>query len=231
LASFEQREIVRKRRAIIYDDDFDVANMLKEHFTLRGYEALTYQEPVNCPAYEEYAACKELYPCADIILVDFNMPKMNGIEMLRAQSLHGCKVPAKSRALMSGGLDEAAQEGVEELGCMYFQKPFSFDEVAKWLDAREKLMDLSRRLGMRRKGKRVESNKEIECLVSGTGEPVKGIVMNAGPSGLCLKLACNVREGQTIALLFGHSSVSRTASVRWVRSVEYGTCIAGVQYM
>ncbi len=114
---------------------------------------------------------------------------------------------------------------------MYFQKPFSFDEIATWLEAREKLMDLSRHLGMRRKGKRVESSKEIECLLSGTGEPVKGIVVNAGPSGLCLKLTCNVHEGQTIALRFGPSPALRTASVRWVRAAENGTCITGVQYV
>ena len=222
---------MRKRRVIIYDDNLDVANMLKEHFTLRGYEALTYQEPVSCPAYEEYAACKELHPCADIILVDFNMPKMNGIDMLRAQSLHGCKVPAKSRALMSGGLDDEAQEGVKELGCIYFQKPFSFDEIAKWLAEREKLMDLSRPLGMRRKGKRVEGCKEIECLVPGADEPVKGLVVNAGPSGLCLKLTYSVHEGQTIALRSGPSPVLRTALVRWVRPAGNGTCITGVQYV
>ena len=57
---------------------------------------------------------------------------------------------------MPGGLDDAAQSGVKELGRMYFQKPFSFEEIAKWLDARETLMDLSQPLGVRQKRKNAE---------------------------------------------------------------------------
>jgi DNA-binding response OmpR family regulator len=122
---------VRKRRVIVYEDDPDVANILKERFMLRGYEVLTHQEPVNCPAYDDIAVCKELYPCADIILVDLSLPRMNGIDMLRVQSLNGCRVPAGSKALMSGDLDEREQRDIEELGCAYFQKPFSFGEIQR----------------------------------------------------------------------------------------------------
>lgn len=55
---------MRKRRAIIYDDNLDVSNVLREHFTLRGYDVLTYHETGTCPAYEDRAACKEPYPFA-----------------------------------------------------------------------------------------------------------------------------------------------------------------------
>ena len=220
---------MRKRRAIIYDDDPGVANMLKEHFKLRGYEVQTRQKPATCPAYDDNAACKERYPCADIILVDFNMPDMNGIDMLRAQSRNGCRVPAGSRALMSGALGEGGQEGIKELGCMYFQKPFSFDEIAAWLYKREKLMDLSQPLGMRRKEKRPESNEAIECLVAGNNEFVEGLVLNRSPSGLCLKIKWRVRKGQTIAVCSGLSP-SRTASVRWVNAAGDGSYMTGLKY-
>lgn len=220
---------MRKRRAIIYDDNPDVADMLKEHFMLRGYEALTFQKPVYCPAYEDHAACNELYPCADIILTDLDMPRMSGIDMLRVQSLNGCRVPAGSRALMSGALDERGLKGLRELGCMYFQKPFSFDEIAAWLDGREKQMDLSQRLGIRRKEKRAEANEAIECLVAGS-ERVEGIVLNRSPRGLCLKIKCCVREGQTIAVRSGPSPSPRAASVLWVRAAGDGSYVTGLKY-
>ena len=221
---------MRKRRAIIYDDDPDVADVLKEHFLLRGYEVWTFQKPVNCPAYDESTACKERHPCADIILAELNMSGRSGIEMLRLQSKNGCRVPARSRALMSGELDDRGQKDVRSLGCRYFQKPFSFTEIARWLDEREKQMDLSQPLGMKRKEERVEAKSEaIECLVAGS-EPVEGIVLNRSFSGLCLKIKCPVREGQTIAVLSGPSPSSRTASVRWVRASGDGSCVTGLKF-
>ncbi len=219
---------VRKRRAIIYDDNFDVADILKEHFLLRGYEAFTYQKPVNCPAYDN-ADCKEQYPCADIILTDLDMPRRSGIDMLRIQSRNGCRVPAGSRALMSGALDEKGLEGIRELGCRYFQKPFSFDEIAAWLGEREKQMDLSQRLGMRREEKRAEANEAIECLVD-NNEPVDGIVLNRSSRGLCLQVRCLVREGQTIAVRSGLFPFPRAASVQWVRPAGDGSYVTGLKY-
>lgn len=221
---------MRKRRAIIYDNDPDVANILKEHFMLREYEVLTYQRPVACPAYDDSGACKVPYSCADIILAELNMPQMNGIEMLRLQSRNGCRVPAGSRALMSGDLDDRGWKGIRELGCRYFQKPFSFSEVSKWLDEREQQMDLSRPLGVRRTEKRAGSDEGVMCLVAGNEKLVKGIVLNRSASGLCLKIKCRVREGQTVAVRSGLFPTSRTASAQWVRAAGDGSYVTGLKY-
>ena len=224
---------MRKRRAIIYDTDPDVANILKEHFMMRGYEVLTFQKPVYCPACEDsesIGACKEVYPCADIILAELNMPRINGIDMLRVQSLNGCRVPAGSRAIMSGDLDEKGQEDIKELGCKYFQKPFSFNVISTWLNMREKQMDLSQPLGMRRKEKRTESDEPIQCLVNGNDKLVEATVLNRSPSGLCLKIKCIVREGQTIAVRSGLFPSSRTGSVRWIMASGDGSCVTGLKF-
>lgn len=197
---------------------------------LREYEVLTYQRPVACPAYDDIGACKEPYSCADIILAELNMPQMNGIDMLRVQSRNGCRVPAGSKALMSGDLDDRGRKGIRELGCMYFQKPFSFNEVSTWLNEREQQMDLSRPLGMKRREKRAESDEAVMCLVAGNDKFVKGIVLNRSQSGLCLKITGRVREGQTIAVLSGLFPTSRTASVQWVRAVGDGSYVIGLKY-
>jgi hypothetical protein len=44
----------------------------------------------------------------------------------------GCKV--KNVALMSGAWSEPDVEKAKSLGCTVFQKPFSLDEIGKWLD-------------------------------------------------------------------------------------------------
>ncbi len=221
---------MRKRRAIIYGDNVDVANVLKDHFILRGYDAITYREPASCPLYGSGGACSELQPCADIIIADIHLPGMNGLDLLRAQLRHGCKVPAGSKALMSDDLDDEVLHGIEELGCLCLQKPFAFREIAAWLDAREPFMDLARPLGMRRGGKRIDCREEVECLIAGHDEPVKGIALNRGPAGLCLKLARRVSAGQEIMLHAGPSHAPRTALVRWVAADEDGSSLVGVQY-
>ncbi len=225
-----EEHIVRKRRAIIYCGNVDVADVLKGHFTQRGYDAMTYHEPVRCPLYEGGAACSEQFPCADIVIADFHLPVMNGLDLLRTQALNGCKVPAKNRALMSGELDEGTLQSIHELGCAHIQKPFAFSEIAAWLDTREPDMDLALPLGKRRKGKRTDCMEELECLITGSDEPMKGTALNRGPGGLCLWLARRVREGQAMTLRSGPPHAPRAVLVRWVAAQEDGSSLAGLQY-
>ncbi len=221
---------MRKRRAIIYGDTVDVANVLKDHFTLREYDAETYHEPVSCPLYEGIGVCSELYPCADIIVADFHLPAMNGLDLLQAQFRHGCRVPPENKVLMAGDIDERTIEGIRELGCAYLQKPFAFSEVALWLETREPYIDLALPLGLRRKGKRTDCREEVECLIPGHHEPVHGIALNRGPAGICLKLASTVRTGDAITLHAGPAHPPRTALVRWVVAEDDGSSLVGLQY-
>ncbi len=221
---------MRKRRAIIYGDNVDVANVLKDHFILRGYDVITYHEPVSCPVYESGGKCTDKHPCADIVIADIHLPRMSGLDLLRAQAGHGCKVPAENKALMSGDIDDETRRGIEELGCLYLQKPFAFREIAAWLDACEPFMDLTLPLGMRREGKRIDCREEVECRIAGHDKPVKGIALNRGPGGLCLKIARRVSPGQEITLNTGPSHAPRTALVRWVVAEEDGSSLVGVQY-
>jgi CheY-like chemotaxis protein len=139
---------MRKPRAIIYDDNALLLSVLKEYLTFRGYEVLAAQDPVVCPLCDNSAACTVRTPCTDIIITDFNMPKINGIELLKAQFQKGCKVPAGSKVLMSGNIDNSRLRSIKELGTVFFEKPFSFELLSDWLDGREQLMDLSQPLGI-----------------------------------------------------------------------------------
>ena len=132
---------------MLYDDDQIVLDMLKLFFTRRGYEVFDYIEPVVCPLNKKSAeSCDNCHPCADMIISDYQMPKMTGIELLQNQSKRGCKVATKMKVIMSGYSDENIIAQCNELGYSFFQKPFTFSKLSAWLSEHEKHFDLSQQL-------------------------------------------------------------------------------------
>jgi DNA-binding response OmpR family regulator len=68
-----RKQNMRKPRVIIYDDDVNILNLLKDFFSRIDYEVLTYSEPIVCPIREKNADnCIDHNPCADIILTDLS---------------------------------------------------------------------------------------------------------------------------------------------------------------
>jgi CheY-like chemotaxis protein len=203
--------------------------VLQQYFSQRGYEVLTYQEPVICPIAEDNVECSDLDACADIIVTDFMMPKMNGIELLKAQTNRGCRLTIKNKALISGyDVEEMGVHDLHELGCAFFRKPFNFDELSAWLSERELQMDLSRPLGVRRKEKRYESDKEVTYMLSINNENLEGIALNMSASGLCIKTKAPLRQEQSLIVHFGQADPSRVALVRWLRELDGGLYLAGL---
>jgi YesN/AraC family two-component response regulator len=84
------------------------------------------------------------HACVDIIITDVNMPNVSGLEFIKNQLKKGCKV--KNIALMSGTWTDYESEYALRLGCQVFHKPFSLDELNKWLDDCEKKIDTNRDL-------------------------------------------------------------------------------------
>lgn len=138
---------MRKRRVIIFDDEPVVLLVLEDFFTSRGYEVLTYGAPVDCPLYNGEESCRNEAPCGDIVLTDYQMPRMNGIELLQTQARRGCKLNSKNKALMTGFMDGEKAEAVQALGAAFFEKPLPLDVLGRWLDECEQRMDLSQPVG------------------------------------------------------------------------------------
>ena len=138
---------MRKPRVMLYDDDQIVLDMLKLFFIRRGYEVFDYIAPVVCPLKKNPSeSCDNFQPCVDVIISDYQMPKMTGIELLQNQSKNGCKVATKMKVIMSGYSDENIIAQCNELGYSFFQKPFTFSKLSAWLNEHEKHFDLSQQL-------------------------------------------------------------------------------------
>lgn len=108
-------------KILIVDDDRDLLEMLNQYFTLKNYTIITAENGVE--------AIEKINMNPDIILLDVNMPGMDGIEVCkRIRDIVSCpiifltaRVEEKDRVmgLLSGGDD-------------YITKPFGLKE----LDAR-----------------------------------------------------------------------------------------------
>ena len=132
-------------------DEIVILNLLERYFSRRGYEVLTFTEPNVCPIYEDSTAiCMNKKPCGDIILVDFKMPRMNGIELLEYQDKQGCKLDIGNKAVISGYMEDEYLPKVSDIGCAFFKKPFNFADLSIWLDKREKNIDFSQPVGIKR---------------------------------------------------------------------------------
>jgi len=138
------RGIIKKPRIIIYDDNTFVLKMVRTHFSEMNYEVQSFSEPIPCPPLENTNCC--LNPCADIIITDFRMPRINGIELLSHQAQRGCPITVKNKAIMSEDLPYEHIDKIIELADIFFQKPLHMEELNAWTKECISRVDLSQPL-------------------------------------------------------------------------------------
>lgn len=221
---------MRKPRVVIFDDEVFILNLLKDFFVLRGYEVLSYSDPTMvCPLFGAGGdVCTHMNPCCDVMITDFLMPGVNGVELLEHQLRKGCALDVRNKAVISGYVDGANRDRIREISCMFFQKPFTIFALSEWLDRCEQRMDLSRPLASRRKEERFESYREISFNRPGIEAALTAVAVNISHSGLCLKVPAPLQTTDTINIHAGHFPTCRRASVRWVKPLGNGNYLAGL---
>jgi CheY-like chemotaxis protein len=221
---------MRKRRAIVYDDEALITSMFRMYLSSLNYEVLTFAEPVaSCPIYSSDSdVCSKTAACADIILTDFQMPRMNGIQLLEAQVKNGCKLSIKNKALVSAYLDDVNLKKVEQLGCAYFHKPLDFSKFSAWLADCEKRIDLSKPLASRRKMGRHVVSRQIVYRADHNGEVQLGTAVDISDVGLRLRISNPLFTGQTIYIDTDLPNECRRGLVIWTLAAGDGTHLAGL---
>lgn len=218
---------MRKPRVIVYDDDNLLLGFLAAFLSELDYEVITFNKPGPCPIYEVSCdVCNK--PCSDIIITDYRMPGMTGVEMLRLQSQRGCWVDTRNKAIMSGGLGSDEQKSIRELGYNFFGKPFPMTELTVWLDECKKRIDLSKPLGTKRKECRYSANIDISFNCNTVRRNCGGTVINISDSGLCVKAYSPIEEGHSVVINTELPTNCKRASVQWVRKMAPDFYMAGL---
>ena len=122
------------KRILIVDDEKDIAQMLRDYFTLNGYEAFC--------AYSGEEAEKRLSLRPDLILMDVNMPGMDGFRLcLRIRDHVDCPI----LFLTAKVEEEDRLRGFEMGGDDYILKPFSIHELGARVAAHLRREERSKR--------------------------------------------------------------------------------------
>lgn len=106
------------QKIMIIDDEIEILNMLKRYFSLEGYEVMT--------ADGGQAALKQLSHQPDIILLDINMPDLDGLSLCKnIRDFVTCPI-----LFLTANIEESDKiKGFSAGGDDYIVKPFSVDEL------------------------------------------------------------------------------------------------------
>lgn len=105
-------------KLLIADDEADIVGLLKDYFEINGYEVLT--------ALDGAAAVKQAEKSPDLILLDVNMPCLDGLEVCaRIRNYVSCPI-----LFLTAKVEEQDRvNGFRVGGDDYVLKPFSLEEL------------------------------------------------------------------------------------------------------
>lgn len=120
---------MQKTKVLLVDDEVEFASALAERLRLRGYDA-------KAEAHAEKALTAIQNDPPDVILLDFRMPGMDGLEALRRikQTSPSIEIIMLTGLEDSKSIEEAKKSGAHE----YIMKPADLHELIGKIDQAKK---------------------------------------------------------------------------------------------
>ena len=120
------RDPSASRLVVVADDERDIADLLTLNLVLEGYQVET--------VYDGEAALETIRRLSpDFVLLDVMMPKMDGLDVLRALRADEVTRGIPVIMLTAKAGDDDVWAGWEAGANYYLTKPFDLDQVIKYL--------------------------------------------------------------------------------------------------
>jgi len=135
---------MRKPRILVCDDNDQIRDFFRRLLERRGYEVLTAETPMTCAFYKDHGDhCPQHERCTDILITDYEMPVMTGMDLLELQHRGGCRLTTRNKAIMTGNDNPEMRKSAEALGCQLFTKPPVITALITWLEECQERINLA----------------------------------------------------------------------------------------
>jgi CheY-like chemotaxis protein len=116
-----------KRKALVVDDEFHIVQVVSIKLKNNGFEVMTAEN--GQLAYD--LACRD---CPDIIVTDYQMPAMNGLELIEKlrQNAETAHIPVIMLTARGFSIEDDQKEQLNIASCL--SKPFSPREVLQTIE-------------------------------------------------------------------------------------------------
>lgn len=116
---------MRKVKILVVDDELQIRSMFEKFLTLKDFEVKTAANVLEALRVQKYNP-------SDLIITDYNMPEMNGIDLLKELQTTAPSIPV---IMMSGGADmRIAVEALREQAFDFISKPVDLDELVHTIE-------------------------------------------------------------------------------------------------
>jgi DNA-binding response OmpR family regulator len=122
------------RDLLIIENEDSVRDTLGSYAEKLGYNPILISDPSVCNSMKSgEQRCSAKKPCADTLLIDKDLPAIDGLRLIELQKEKGCKVASQRKALMASTLVEEESKMADRLGCHVIQKPVTCENLESWL--------------------------------------------------------------------------------------------------
>lgn len=126
-------------RVLVVEDDTEAMTLLRQMLNSMGIDQVIAAKDGK-EAQDLLGACDEICDLVDLIICDWKMPKMTGLDLLRQVRTVSADIPF---LMVTGASDEANVLDARSSGVTaYIVKPFSHEQLEKKLSAIHRMMSV-----------------------------------------------------------------------------------------
>ncbi len=119
----------KRLEIVVVDDEVQITQLLKTFIECSSKKSNvhTFNDPTKAKDYI-------LNNSVDVLITDYKMPKYDGIQLMEEIS------PSIKKVLISGYVSEIAEERLNQMDAVFFEKPVPMKALEKIISEQEKLL-------------------------------------------------------------------------------------------